>query len=100
MEDLDRCTVLRLSPACRLQWEASRNYYLLLYPAGAVPLSRRAAEVLSRCDGVRPVRQIVHDLSGSGEAPEVEADVVSLLESALDRGWVCPAEPIGLRTDD
>ncbi len=93
MDHLDRCTVLRLSPACRLQWEASRHYYLLLYPAGAVPLSRRAAEVLSRCDGHRPVRQIVQDLCGRHAAPEIEAAVVNVLEGALDRGWVCPAGP-------
>ena len=100
MDHLDRCTVLRLSPTCRLHWEASRNYYLLLYPAGAVPLSRRAAEVLSRCDGVRPVQQIVHDLSGLPEAPEVEADVVNLLESALNQGWVCRAGEIEPRAAD
>ena len=93
MEHLDRCSVLRLSPACRLQWEATRHYYLLLYPAGAVPLSHRAGAVLSRCDGVRPVQQIVQDLCGQREAPEIEADVVSLLRSALSQGWLCAAEP-------
>ena len=95
MDHLDRCAVLRLSPACRIHWEAARQYHLLLYPAGAVPLSRRAAEVLSRCDGMRPVRQIVRDLSGTAPAPEIEADVVNLLESALERGWLCPAEERG-----
>lgn len=89
MENLDSFTVLRLAPSCRLHWEDSRQYCLLLYPAGAVPLSRRAAEVLSRCDGRQPVHQIVQALSATYPAPELETDVVHLLQGALDRGWVC-----------
>ena len=86
MAQLDRHTVLRLAPTCRLHWEESRQYCLLLYPAGAVPLNRRTAEVLSRCDGQQRVDEIIQALARAYPASGLEGEVVQLLRDALDRG--------------
>ncbi len=46
----------------RLQWEPAQEAHVLLYPEGMVKLNGSAGAILSRCDGVRSVADIVADL--------------------------------------
>ena len=72
----------------RLQWDEAQGNHVLLYPEGMVKLNRSAGEILTRCDGVAPLAQIVSQLetafSASGLRPEVEA----FLQMAREQRWV------------
>ena len=46
----------------RLQWEPAQEAHVLLYPEGMVKLNGSAGAIMSRCDGVRTVAEIVADL--------------------------------------
>ena len=56
----------RLKPAIahgmRLQWEEAQAAHVLLYPEGMVKLNGTAGAILSRCDGVRCLDEIVAEL--------------------------------------
>ena len=72
----------------RFQWEEAQNAHVLLYPEGMVNLSESASAILSRCDGVRTLEDIVSSLEEAFPGADLESDVVEFLEIALDRGWV------------
>jgi pyrroloquinoline quinone biosynthesis protein D len=63
----------------RLQWEPAQEAHVLLYPEGMVKLNSSAGAIMSRCDGVRTIADIVADIERtygvSGLAPEVTAFV-------------------------
>jgi pyrroloquinoline quinone biosynthesis protein D len=46
----------------RLQWEPAQEAHVLLYPEGMVKLNGSAGQIMSRCDGVRTITDIVADL--------------------------------------
>ena len=72
----------------RLQWEEAQGAHVLLFPEGMVKLNGSAGAIMSRCDGVRTVAEIVADLEqaygASGLAPDVEAFV----KLALEKRWL------------
>jgi len=72
----------------RLQWEAAQNAHVLLYPEGMVKLNGSAGEILSRCDGVRAIEQIVADLEGAFNQTGLAPDVRAFVAMALERGWL------------
>ncbi|WP_435100324.1 pyrroloquinoline quinone biosynthesis peptide chaperone PqqD [Arhodomonas sp. AD133] len=96
---LDDGSIMRLAPTCRLQWEPERQIYLLLYPAGLVPLSALASEVLRRCDGHRRVGEIATELAHQCPGRHAEADVRDFLRSAREEGWIVPAHGPKRRRD-
>ena len=49
----------------RLQWEPAQEAHVLLYPEGMVKLNASAAAIMTRCDGVRTVAEIVADIEQS-----------------------------------
>ena len=72
----------------RLQWEPAQEAHVLLYPEGMVKLNGSAGAIMSRCDGVRTLADIVADLERSYGASGLEADVRAFLKLALEKRWL------------
>jgi pyrroloquinoline quinone biosynthesis protein D len=72
----------------RLQWEAAQEAHVLLYPEGMVKLNGSAAAILTRCDGVRTVADIVADLEQTYGATGLASDVGAFVAFALEKGWL------------
>lgn len=76
-----------IAPLFRLQWEPVQDAHVLLFPEGMIKLNGSSAEILTRCDGRRPVGDIIAELSRQFEA-DVAADVRAFLELCTSKGWV------------
>lgn len=72
----------------RLQWEAAQEAHVLLYPEGMVKLNGSAGAIMSRCDGVRTVAEIVADLERAFGVTGLSGDVAAFVALALDRHWL------------
>ena len=72
----------------RLQWEPAQESHVLLYPEGMVRLNGSAGAIMSRCDGVRTVADIVADLERAYGASGLAADVRAFVALALERHWL------------
>ena len=72
----------------RLQWEEVQQSWVLLYPEGMVKLNGPAGEILRRCDGTRPVDEIVRDLEQAFDTTGLHDDVCAFLEMAAKQQWV------------
>ena len=72
----------------RLQWEAAQDAHVLLYPEGMVKLNGSAGAIMSRCDGVRTVADIVADLERTYDLTGLAADVSAFVELALEKRWL------------
>ena len=72
----------------RLQWEAAQEAHVLLYPEGMVQLNGSAGAIMSRCDGVRTVAEIVADLERTYGVTGLGGDVAAFVALALDRRWL------------
>jgi pyrroloquinoline quinone biosynthesis protein D len=72
----------------RLQWEAAQEAHVLLYPEGMVKLNGSAGAIMSRCDGVRTLADIVADLERTYGMSDLAADVQAFVALALERRWL------------
>jgi len=72
----------------RLQWEPAQEAHVLLYPEGMVKLNGSAGAIMSRCDGVRTVADIVADLERTYSLTGLAADVRAFVELALEKRWL------------
>jgi pyrroloquinoline quinone biosynthesis protein D len=72
----------------RLQWEPAQEAHVLLYPEGLVKLNGSAGAILSRCDGMRTVGDIVTDLEKTYGMQGLSDDVTAFLVLALEKSWV------------
>jgi pyrroloquinoline quinone biosynthesis protein D len=72
----------------RLQWEAAQEAHVLLYPEGMVKLNGSAGAIMSRCDGVRTIAEIVADLERTFGVSGLCGDVHAFLALALERRWL------------
>jgi pyrroloquinoline quinone biosynthesis protein D len=72
----------------RLQWEPAQQAHVLLYPEGMVQLNQSAAAILTRCDGVRTVADIVSDLERTYAATGLTPDVCAFVALAVERTWL------------
>ena len=88
-EPISEDSRIRIAAQFRLQWEDSQQAYVLLYPEGMVKLNRSAGEILRRCDGSRTVSDIITDLKQDYPDADLKDDVMNLLSSARDNGWIC-----------
>jgi pyrroloquinoline quinone biosynthesis protein D len=79
---------LAFSPLHRLQWEESQQKHVILYPEGMVELNGPAAEILKLCDGTRTLDQIVVELEQKFETSGLHDDILEMVESALENGWI------------
>jgi len=77
-----------LGAGMRLQWEPAQEAHVLLYPEGMVKLNASAGAILSRCDGVRTLADIVADLERSYALEGLSADVGEFVALALEKGWL------------
>jgi pyrroloquinoline quinone biosynthesis protein D len=84
--DPDAC--YGIAPGHRMQWEEVQQSWVILYPEGMVQLNDSAAEVLRRCDGVTPLSAVIADLEAAYEEPDLSADVLELIDTALQQGWL------------
>ena len=78
----------RMSSLYRMQFEATQDHWVLLYPEGMVRLNLPAAEILQRCDGQRTVDEIVAELEAAFAQPSLHEDVIGFLGQAQQRGWL------------
>jgi len=72
----------------RLQWEAAQDSHVLLYPEGMVKLNGSAGAIMSRCDGVRTLADIVADLERTYGVSGLAADVNAFVALALEKRWL------------
>ena len=72
----------------RLQWEPAQEAHVLLYPEGMVKLNQSAAAILTRCDGVRTVADIVTELEQTYAVAGLTPDVCAFVAVALERTWL------------
>lgn len=72
----------------RLQWEPAQEAHVLLYPEGMVKLNASAGAIMSRCDGVRTLAEIVADLERTYDLQGLAADVVAFVTLALEKRWL------------
>ena len=72
----------------RLQWEAAQQAHVLLYPEGMVKLNSSAGAIMSRCDGVRTVAEIVADIERTHSLSGIAADVSAFVALALGKRWL------------
>jgi pyrroloquinoline quinone biosynthesis protein D len=77
-----------IAAGMRLQWEAAQEAHVLLYPEGMVKLNGSAGAIMSRCDGVRTVADIISDLEKSFGLSDIGADVRAFVVLALERHWL------------
>jgi len=72
----------------RLQWEEAQQAHVLLYPEGMVKLNGSAGAILSRCDGVRTLADIVADLERTYSARGLAGDVTAFVVLAVEKRWL------------
>ena len=77
-----------LAHGMRLQWEAAQEAHVLLYPEGMVKLNNSAGAIMSRCDGVRTLGDIVADLERTYGVDGLAGDVNSFVALALEKHWL------------
>ncbi len=77
----------RLAPGVRLQFDATRQTWLLLAPERIIETEGPTRAILSRCDGANTVRQIVDGLAKEFVAPreQINADVTELLAELVSK---------------
>jgi pyrroloquinoline quinone biosynthesis protein D len=88
MEVVDTAARPAITGGFRLQWEPAQEAHVLLYPEGMVKLNRSAAAILTRCDGLRTVTDIVADLERTYSAAGLTPDVCAFIALAVERNWV------------
>lgn len=73
----------------RLQWEEAQGAFVLLYPEGMIKLNPSGGEILSRCNGEKPISQIIADLQTQfPDAQGIEQDILEFLAIAYQRNWL------------
>jgi pyrroloquinoline quinone biosynthesis protein D len=77
-----------LGSGMRLQWEPAQEAHVLLYPEGMVRLNGSAAAILTRCDGVLTVAQIVAELEQAYAASGLTDEVLAFIALAVQRRWL------------
>jgi pyrroloquinoline quinone biosynthesis protein D len=85
---MDAESVPRIGRGFRLQWEQAQQAHVLLYPEGMVKLNPSAGQILTRCDGATPVKNIVADLEKCFETSALDNEVIAFLELAQKQRWV------------
>jgi len=88
METIDTTARPAIGGGFRLQWEPAQEAHVLLYPEGMVKLNQSAAAILTRCDGVRTVAEIVADLERTYTLAGLAADVCTFIAFAVERTWL------------
>lgn len=88
MSPVDREACYGIAAGHRLQWEEAQGCWVILYPEGMVKLNDSAADILRRCDGSTPLKQVTADLEAVYGESDLHADVAELVDAALQQGWL------------
>jgi pyrroloquinoline quinone biosynthesis protein D len=89
---MDLNDIYKLAPHYRFQWEEAQQGYVLLFPEGMIKLNGGAGEVIKRIDGQKTVAGIVAELQQAfPDVPDLEGDVVAMVELAADKAWIVKA---------
>jgi pyrroloquinoline quinone biosynthesis protein D len=88
MSELTDTVKPAIAPGMRLQWEPAQEAHVLLYPEGMVKLNGSAGAILSRCDGVRTLADIVADLERAYDTSGLAEDVRAFVTTALEKRWL------------
>jgi len=89
---MDLNDIYKLAPHYRFQWEEAQQCYVLLFPEGMIKLNGGAGEVIKRVDGKQTVAGIVAELQQAfPDVPDLEGDVVSMMELAVEKAWIVKA---------
>ena len=88
MSDVSERAVPVVARGFRLQFEPAQEAHVLLYPEGMVKLNNSAAAIMTRCDGVRTVADIVADIERTYEVTGLAGDVGAFVVMARDNGWL------------
>ena len=88
MSDVSERAVPVVAHGFRLQFEPAQEAHVLLYPEGMVKLNNSAAAIMTRCDGVRTVADIVADIERTYEVTGLAGDVAAFVVMARDNGWL------------
>ena len=77
----------RLSPGVKLQFDRTREQWILQAPERVFVLDEVAHEILSRCTGQTSLQSLIEQLSAAFEADasEIAADVEALLSSLVEK---------------
>ncbi|MDE2580895.1 MAG: pyrroloquinoline quinone biosynthesis peptide chaperone PqqD [Rhodospirillales bacterium] len=70
-----------LAPGVRLRFDDTRQAWLLLAPERIIETEGPTQDILSRCDGVRTIGEIIDALAGiyAADRAEIAADVLALV---------------------
>lgn len=79
----------KIASGFRFQWEPVQQNFVLLYPEGMVKLNQTAGEILSVCDGVKTISEIVKILEEKFSTPGLAPQIEDFLKFAVTKGWVC-----------
>lgn len=89
---MDLNDIYKLAPHYRFQWEEAQQCYVLLFPEGMIKLNGGAGEVIKRLDGQKTVAGVVAELQQAfPDVPDLEGDVVAMVELAADKAWIVKA---------
>ena len=88
MSELSDTVRPAIARGMRLQWEPAQEAHVLLYPEGMVKLTGSAGAILSRCDGVRTLADIVADLERAYDTSGLAGDVRAFVTMALEKHWL------------
>jgi len=77
----------RLSPGVKLQFDRTREQWILQAPERVFVLDEVSHEILSRCTGQTSLQSLIEQLSAAFEADasEIAADVEALLSSLVEK---------------
>ena len=82
------CSVPRVGPGFRLQFEPAQDCHVLLYPEGMVKLNQTASEIMKRCDGEKSVEAVVAELEAAFATTGLQSDVLAFIAMAGQQRWL------------
>jgi len=92
-ETIDRTAVLRLRPHVRLQFDETRQQWVVQAPERMLMPDEIAVRILKLCDGQTRVEAMAETLAGEYQAPcdVIEGDVLEMQPDLAEKGIVAHA---------
>jgi pyrroloquinoline quinone biosynthesis protein D len=77
----------------RLQFDETRQRWVILAPERVLAPDEIAVEILQLCDGARSVAQMIDQLAAkyAAERAAIGADVIAMLQDLADKGFLTEA---------
>jgi pyrroloquinoline quinone biosynthesis protein D len=87
---LTRTSVPALRRGVRRQFDKARDVAILMAPEKVIMLDDVADAIVSECDGVSSIDEIILRLSARFATPaeEIQDDVLAFLQTLLDQGLI------------